>query len=86
MVYPSNMGIQGSKGSMEKQHPTFVNHLVALLEDIDRWENDEEVTKKDMAMGSRTKILMAMRAGMVHPFTTFYSLDASTVTNNVGKK
>lgn len=68
---------------MEKHH-TFVNHLVSLLEDIDRWESDEEVTKKDMAMGSRTKILMAMRAGMVHPFTTFYSLDASTVMNNSG--
>lgn len=62
----------------EKSH-TFVNHLVSLLEDIDRWEIDEEVTKKDMAMGSRTKILMAMRAGMVHPFTTFYSLEASSV-------
>ena len=69
---------------MDKPH-TFVNHLVALLEDIDRWENNEEVTKKDMAMGSRTAILMAMRAGMVHPFTTFYSLDAATVVSQPKK-
>lgn len=61
-----------------EQH-TFVNHLASLLEDLDRWEADDECTKKDMVMGTRTKLLLAMRAGMVHPFTTFYALEASTV-------
>ncbi len=65
----------------QPQQHTFVNHLVSLLEDLDRWEADEECTKKDMVMGARTKLLLAMRAGLVHPFTTFYALDASTVVH-----
>ena len=58
---------------------TFVNHIVSLLEDIDKWEKDDDITKQDMAKDTRTQLLVAMRAGLVHPFTTFYSLEASTV-------
>ena len=63
----------------EMEKHTFVNQLVAVLEDIDRWECDECVTKQDMARDVRTRLLMCMRAGLVHPFTSFYSLEASTV-------
>jgi hypothetical protein len=58
---------------------TFVNHTVSLLEKIDRWNNDDDVSKSDMARDIRTELLMGMRAAMVHPFTSFYSLEASTV-------
>lgn len=64
--------------STDRKH-TFVNHLVALLEDMDRWERDDEVSKEEMCKNIRTSVLKCMRAGMVHPFTTFYSLEASTV-------
>lgn len=62
---------------MEKH--TFVNQIVSLLEDIDRWQVDENVTKQDIARDTRTQLLTCMRAGLVHPFTTFYSLEPSTV-------
>lgn len=65
------------KDTMEKH--TFVNQLVSTLEDIDRWESDEGVSKEDMARDIRTRLLLCMRAGLVHPFTSFYSLEASTV-------
>lgn len=58
---------------------TFVNHIVAMLEDVDRWNSNAEVTKDEMAREVRTSLLRCMRAGLVHPFTTFYSLEASTV-------
>lgn len=58
---------------------SFVNHTVSLLEKIDKWNNDDSVSKSDMARDIRTELLMGMRAAMVHPFTTFYSLEASTV-------
>lgn len=67
----------------EPRH-TFVNHLVALLEDMQRWESDDAVSKEDMCRSIRTSVLKCMRAGLVHPFTTFYSLEASTVMQRPG--
>jgi hypothetical protein len=69
--------MERARGGMEKH--TFVNQIVAVLEDIDRWECDEGVTKQDMARDVRTRLLICMRAGLVHPFASFYSLEASTV-------
>lgn len=65
---------------MEKH--TFVNQIVSLLEDIDKWQVDDSVTKQDIARDTRTQLLMCMRAGLVHPFTTFYSLEASSVLDD----
>ena len=64
---------------------TFVNNIVSLLEDIDRFESDDSVTKSDMARDIRTKLLMAMRSAMVYPYTSFYSLQASTVMSTSAK-
>lgn len=61
---------------------TFINHTVSLLEKIDKWNNDDDVTKADMARDIRTELLMGMRSAMVHPFTSFYSLEASTVMSS----
>ena len=67
-------------GSMREKH-TFVNHIVAILEDMDKWNMDDAVTKEDMTRDLRTRLLQCMRAGLVHPFTTFYSLEASSVVS-----
>lgn len=65
---------------------SFVNEIVSLLEEIDRWSEDDEVTKLDMARDARTRLLQCMRAGLVHPFTTFYSLEAATVVSRGGNR
>jgi hypothetical protein len=77
--------MEGEKNEVlrEPRH-TFVNHLVALLEDMQRWESDDAVSKEDMCRSIRTSVLKCMRAGLVHPFTTFYSLEASTVMQRPG--
>lgn len=69
-----------------KTKHTFVNHLVQLLEDMDGWEQNEEVSKLDMVKSIRSRILHCMRAGLVHPFTSFYSLEASTVVSGTAAK
>jgi hypothetical protein len=58
---------------------TFVNQIVCMIEDLDKWSQDESVSKEDVINGTKTRLLWCMRAGLVHPFTTFYSLEASTV-------
>ena len=63
---------------------TFVNELVQLSENLDRWEKDNDVDKSDMAKHVRTHLLKCMRAALVHPFTSFYSLEASTVVHQEG--
>jgi hypothetical protein len=60
---------------------TFVNHIVQLMEDMDRWVEDESITKAEMVKDIRTQLLGCMRAGLVHPYTTFYSIEASTVVD-----
>lgn len=83
-------GKAGGKAVASKQHEhpssssttprhSFINHIVSILEDIDRWDGDKDTSKHDMARDVRTRLLTAMRAGMVHPYTSFYSLEASTV-------
>lgn len=58
---------------------TFVNALVELSEKLDKWEKDDSMTKTETVNEVRTHILRCVRAGLVHPFTSFYSLEASTV-------
>ena len=72
----------GTPSSTAERRHTFINHLVSILEDMDRWVKDDDVNKEEMAKNVRTSVLKCMRAGMVHPFTTFYSLESSTVMSS----
>lgn len=62
--------------------PTFINHLAILLEKLAKWSEDPNMTKEDVINGVRTSLLQCMRAGLVHPFTTFYSVEMSTTLSN----
>lgn len=82
---PGDDGAAADREAPTAKH-TFVNEIVSLLEDIDKWTEDEDVTKLDMARDARTRLLQCMRAGMVHPFTTFYSLEAATVLSGAKRE
>lgn len=62
---------------------TFVNNLAGLLEKLSAWTNNPAMTKDDVIKATRTHLLQCMRAGLMHPFTSFYSVEVSSVhTNN----
>jgi cytosine/adenosine deaminase-related metal-dependent hydrolase len=59
---------------------TFVNHLTLLMEKLLEWAEDGCVTKEDVIKGTRTRVLQCMRAGLTHPFTSFYSIEFPNVS------
>lgn len=64
--------------SSQQQH-TFINMLAALLEKLSSWEGNAQVSKSDVVKDTRTHLLQCMRVGLTHPFTSFYSLELSTI-------
>jgi len=46
---------------------------------MDRWNDDSSISKDDLVKDVRTRVLHCMKAGLVYPYTTFYSLQQSDV-------
>lgn len=63
----------------EKETHTFINSIIHLLEEMDKWAADPSISKDDFLKDMRTKILLLLKDGMVYPYMTFYGLEESTV-------
>lgn len=62
-----------------KERMTFIHSIVQLLEDMDKWKEDEKVTKMDMAKDVRTELLRILQMGTVYPYMSYFSIEPSTV-------
>lgn len=57
----------------------FVASIVKLLEDMDKWKEDSQVSKVDMAKDIRTELLRILQLGTVYPYMHYFSIEPSTV-------
>lgn len=58
---------------------SFIQSIVQLLEDLDKWKDDANVTKEDMAKDVRTDLLRIVQQGTVYPCMHYFSIEPSTV-------
>jgi hypothetical protein len=58
---------------------SFIDSIIQLLEDMDKWQEDPNVSKKDMAKDIRTELLRILQLGTVYPYMSFFSLEPSSV-------
>lgn len=62
---------------------SFIQSIVQLLEDMDKWKEDERVSKLDMAKDVRTELLKILQQGTVYPYMHYFSIEPSTVKANI---
>lgn len=65
---------------------SFIQSIVQLLEDMDKWSADEKITKMDMAKDVRTELLRILQLGTVYPYTNYFSIEPSSVRDNTSSE
>ena len=61
------------------QKMSFIQSIVQLLEDMDKWKDDDQVTKSDMVKDIRTDLLRILQQGTVYPYMSYFGIEPSSV-------
>lgn len=58
---------------------SFIQSIIQLLEDMDKWKADAQVSKEDMAKDVRTELLKILQLGTVYPYMQYFSIEPPSV-------
>lgn len=64
---------------------SFIESIIQLMEDMDKWNADDQVTKEDVIKDVRTELLKILQLGTVYPHMAYFSLEPSSVKAELPK-
>lgn len=60
----------------------FIKDITQLLEDLDKWRKDPNVSKEDLGKDVKTSLLKILKQGTVYPHMSYFALQPPSVKAN----